>query len=103
MLSAVKRRQKSPAVVGSGRRRCAQGVEEDFIVAEEFQVLQARAAAQGQIGQGEHVVGFVVGEVDLQQLQTLVHGVDEAEPTGEGMNERRCRRWRGRGVRSAIS
>ena len=35
--------------------------------------------------------------MNLQQVQALVDGVDEAEPAGEGMNERRCRRWRCRG------
>ena len=88
-LNAV--RGKAPTEVsrggGVGEASSAQGVQQDFIVAKEFQVLQASAAAQGQIGQGEHVVGFMVREVDLQQLQTLVQGVDEAEPTGEGMNE----------------
>jgi hypothetical protein len=56
-------------------------------VAEEFQVLQARAATQRQIGQRQHMVRFMVGQVDLQQLQAAVQGVDEAELAGESMNE----------------
>src|SRR6202035_2246512 len=65
----------------------AQGVQQDLVLAEEFQVLQARAAAQRQIGQRQHVVGFMVREMDIQQLQAPVQGVDEAEPAGQSMNE----------------
>src|SRR5262249_50790227 len=72
---------------GVGDTARAQGVQHDLVVAEQFQVLQAGAAAQRQIGQREHVVRFVIGQVDLQQLQAPVDGVDEAEPTGEGVEE----------------
>jgi hypothetical protein len=41
--------------------------------------LQAGAAAQRQVRQGEHVVRLVVGEVDVQHLQAAVEGVDQAE------------------------
>ncbi len=33
------------------------------------------------------MVGFMIGEMDLQQFQAPVQSVDEAEPAGEGMNE----------------
>ena len=42
----VKRRQKSPAVVGSGMRRCSESVEKILVVAAKFDVLQAGAIAQ---------------------------------------------------------
>jgi hypothetical protein len=82
---SVKRRQKSPAVVGSGRRRAPRGVEEDLVAAAEFQVLQTGAVAQGVVGEGQDVIGFVVGEVELQQVQAVVDGVDEAHVARQGV------------------
>ena len=34
---------------------------------------------RGVVGDVEHVVGFVIGQVDLQQMQALVDGVDQAD------------------------
>ncbi len=42
MPSGEKRRQKSPAVVGSGDASRAQAVQQDLVLAEEFQVLQVQ-------------------------------------------------------------
>src|SRR5205085_5354984 len=58
---------------------CAQGIEEDLVVAENFQIFDTSAATQRQIGQGEHVVRFMVREVDLQQREAAVDGVNEPE------------------------
>ena len=72
---------------GVGEAAGTQGVQQDLIVAQEFEVLQASAAAQRQIGQGEHMVRFMIGEVELEQLQTSVQRINEAKPACEGMNE----------------
>ena len=73
-------------VAGRGRvgnAAGAEGVEEDFVVAAQFDVLQAGAVAQGVVGEVEHVIGLVVGQVDLEQVQAAVDGVDEAELAGQ--------------------
>ena len=67
--SARKRLQKSPAVVGSGMRRGAQRVEEDFVLAAQFEILQTGAVAQRVVGEVEDMVGFVVGKVELEQME----------------------------------
>ena len=61
----------------------AQGIEEDFVVAAQFDVLQAGAVAQGVVGEVEDVIGLVVGQVELEQVQAVVDGVDEAELAGQ--------------------
>src|SRR5207247_5162638 len=52
---------------GVGEAAGTQGVQQDLIVAQEFEVLQASAAAQRQIGQGEHMVRFMIGELAVEQ------------------------------------
>ena len=32
------------------------------------------------------MIGFVVGQMDLEQVQAAVDGVDQAEPAGQGMD-----------------
>jgi hypothetical protein len=74
---------KAAAEVAGGGRVVdpagAQSVEEDFVVAAEFEVLEAGAVAQGVAGEGQDVVGLVVGEVELEQAQATVDGLDEAD------------------------
>ena len=71
---------KPPAEVacrgGIGESARPQGMEHHLIVAEQFQILQTGAATQRQVAQGEHMVRFMIGEVDLQHLQALVDGLD---------------------------
>src|SRR5208283_2764735 len=67
---------------GIGQAARAQSVEEDFVLATQFQVLQASAVAQGVVGKGQDVVGLMVREVELEQVQATVDGVDEAEAPG---------------------
>jgi hypothetical protein len=47
--------------------------------------LQAGAVAQGVIGEGEDVVGLVVGEVEREQVEAAVDGVDEADLVCQGV------------------
>ena len=79
MSAASKRRQKSPAVVGIGNAPGPQGVEVGFVAAQQFQVLQARSAGQQVVGDVEHVVAVVVGQMDFQQAEALVDGLIEPE------------------------
>ncbi len=88
-LNAI--RGKAPAEIsrrgGIGDTARPQGIQQDFVVAEQFQVLQTRAAAQRQIGQRQHMVRFMIGQVDFQQFQALVDGFGEAEPAGESVDQ----------------
>ena len=54
-----KRRQKSPAVVGSGMRWGLQGIEIDLVVASQFDVLDPLAAGQDVERDVQDVVGYV--------------------------------------------
>jgi hypothetical protein len=75
-------------VAGGGRvgdTLGAQGVEEDLVLAAQFEVLQAGALAQGVVGEGQDVVGLMVGEVELEQVEVAVDGVDEADLARQGV------------------
>ena len=63
----------------------AEGVEEVLVVAAEFHVLQAGAVTEGVVGDVEDVVGLVVGQVHLEEVQALVDGVNESELAGQGV------------------
>ena len=46
--------------------RCRpQGIEIDFVVAPQFEMLQTRAAGQQVVGDVQHVIGFGVGQIIL--------------------------------------
>ncbi len=66
---------------GIGNAARAQSVEEHLVVATQFDVLKAGAFAQGVVGQVENVVGFVVGQVNLEEHQTPIDGIDQTEAT----------------------
>ncbi len=61
----------------------AEGVEEVDVVAAQFDVLETIAVAQRVISEVEHVIGFVVGQVDFQQVEVVVDGVNEADASSE--------------------
>ena len=69
-----------------GNARGSEGVEEDLVLAAQFEILQTGAVAERVVGQVEDVVGFVIGKMKLEQMEPLVDGVDEAEPAGEEMD-----------------
>ena len=69
-------------VAGRGRVGNAprpQGVEEHFVVAPQFDVLQAGTVAQRVVGQVEHVVALVIRQVNLQQVQAAVDRLSQTE------------------------
>ena len=77
------RRQKSPAVVGSGIRTAPEGVEIDLVVAEQLEVLDAPAAGEDVEGDVQDVVGLVIGEVPLEQVEAVVDGGDQPGAAGD--------------------
>src|SRR5260370_18741227 len=76
----------SAEIAGRGRVGNAagsQGVQEDFILAAELDVFQTSTIAQGVISDIEDMIRFVVGPMDLQQVQALIDGFDQSELAGE--------------------
>ena len=76
-------------VAGGGRvgdATRAQGIEKVFVGAAEFDVLQTGAVAEGVVGEVEDVVGFVVGEVDFEQVEVAIDVVDESDASGQEMD-----------------
>jgi hypothetical protein len=63
----------------------SEGVGKDFVVAAQFDMFQALSAAEEIVGDVEHVIGFVVGPVNLQQVQPPVDGVDQPALPREGV------------------
>ena len=61
----LKRRVKSPAVVGSGDSLCSDAIQEDFIITTQLDVFQTHSAYQGVIGQIEHMIRLVIRQVDF--------------------------------------
>ena len=103
-MSAVsKRRQKSPAVVGIGNAASPQGVEIRLVAAQQFQVLQTRSSGQQVVGDVEHVIGVVVGQMDLQQPEALVDRLDRVRACGPSRWMAPMPPWAVARVRSAIS
>ena len=64
----------------------AEGIEEDFVVAAQFDVLQACAVAQSVVGEVENVIRLVEGQVDLEQMQAIVDSVDQTDLTNQEVN-----------------
>ena len=71
---------------GVGDAVGAEGVEEDDVVAAQFDVVEASAITEGVVSKIENVIGFVVREVTLEQVETIVNGLDQSEFTDHQMN-----------------
>ncbi len=85
----VGRREAAAEVAGRGRvgdTAGAQRVEEHLVVAAQLDVLQTGALAQGVGGEVEDVVRLVKRQMDLEQVQALVDGVDQADLPGQGVD-----------------
>jgi hypothetical protein len=84
--ASVKRRQKSPAVVGSGRVGDAlrpEGVEVDLVVATDFEVLQSLPPGQEVVGDIQDVVALEVRQVPLEQVEVPVDVLDQSQLPGQ--------------------
>ena len=79
---------------GIGNAAGAEGIQVGRVMAAEFQVLQARASGQKIVGDVEHVVAVVVGQVDLQHAETAVDRLGRARACGPASASPRCRRRR---------
>ena len=71
---------------GVGDAVGAEGVEEDDVVASQFDVVEAGAVTEGVVGEVEDVVTLVVGEVVLEQVESCVDGLGESEFLDEQMD-----------------
>jgi hypothetical protein len=63
---------------GIGNARGAQGVQKGFVIATQFDVLQASAFTKGIVGQIEHVIGFVIGQMEFEQMKMTIDGIDQS-------------------------
>ena len=70
---------------GIGNALSAQGIEEVDVIAAQFDVLDTVAVAQGVIGDIQDMIGFVIGEMNLEQMEALVDAIDEPDFLGEQM------------------
>ena len=73
---------------GGGIRNApgAEGVEIDGVIAAEFEILEGDAAAQRIIGEIEDMIGFVIGQMDLEGMQALVDDLGQAETLDHEMD-----------------
>jgi hypothetical protein len=70
--------------VGNPRR--AQGVQKHLVVAAQFDVFQPHARAHRIVGQVQHVIRLVIGQMDLQHLHAAVDRLDQAALAGQFVN-----------------
>ena len=61
----------------------AEGVQEMDVVTAQLDVLQTIAIAQGVVSQIEHMIGFVIRQMNLEKLESFVDGVNEADASGQ--------------------
>ncbi len=69
-----------------GNAAGAQGVEVGLVVPQQFQVFQTGSAGQQVVGDREHVVGIVVGQMNLQQAEVAIDGLVQPEPLAQQMD-----------------
>ena len=71
---------------GVGNAAGAQGVEVRLVAPQQFEVFQAGPSGQQVVGDVQHVVGIVIGQMDLQQAEAAIDGLVEAELLGQQMD-----------------
>ena len=71
---------------GVGDAVGAECVEEDDVVASQFDVVEASAVAQCVVGEVQNVVTLVIREVVLEQVESLIDGLSEPEFPHEELN-----------------
>ncbi|MBE7456084.1 MAG: hypothetical protein HS102_05580 [Planctomycetia bacterium] len=77
-------------VAGRGRIGDAlrpEGIEVNLVVAPQFQIVQARAAAQTVVSDVQHVIGLVVRQMLLEQMQAAVDPLDQAGPQRQAVHQ----------------
>ena len=68
---------------GVGDALGAQGVEIDLVVASQFEVFEPVAAREDVEGDVQDMVGFVIGEMPLEEMEVMVDVVDQAGPASQ--------------------
>jgi len=63
-----------------------QGIQIHLIVAPQFQVFQASAARQQVVSHVQHMVGFAVRQVDLEQVQLTIDCLIQTKLTNNLVN-----------------
>jgi hypothetical protein len=63
-----------------------QSIEENLVLAAVLQILQTGAVAEDVVREREDVIGFVVREMELEQMQTVVNGINETHLPRQGMH-----------------
>ncbi len=63
-----------------------ESVHQRHVVAQAVHVLQPGAAGEHAVGQGEHVVGLVIGQVHLQQLDVGIDRPGQTEPDDQAVH-----------------
>jgi hypothetical protein len=71
---------------GAAGRTPADGIEEVDVVATHFDIFEVAAVAQRVVSDVENVIGLVIGEMDLEKLQSRINSVDESKLTGKGVH-----------------
>ena len=83
-------RLESPAEVagrrGVGDAGCPQSIQIRLVVAEQFDVLQTVPSGQNVIADVQHVIRFVIRQMNLQQVNIPVNGIDQSNLAGQQMN-----------------
>jgi hypothetical protein len=64
---------------GVGDAVGVEGVEEDDVIAAEFDVVEAGAIAEGVVSEVEDVIGFMIREMILEHVKPLVDGLGQSE------------------------
>src|SRR5271163_537597 len=72
---------------GVGDPLGAQSVEKDFIVAPQFDMLEPPAAGQDVEGDVQDMVGLVIGEMPLEQMERVIDVADQAGPLSQQQHD----------------
>ena len=64
----------------------AEGIEVHLVVAKEFQIFQAAPPGQHVVGEVQHVIRFVIRQVDLEQVQAAIDLLHQPRRSGHLVN-----------------
>ncbi len=63
-----------------GNASGVESVEKDFVIVAKFEILKTGAFTEGVVGQVEYMIGLMVEQVNLEQMELLVDGLGQLEP-----------------------
>ena len=72
-----------PGGGGVGDTHGAQGVEINLVVAPQFEMLDFLAAGQDVVGDIQDMVGFVIGQMPLEEMEIAVDIADQPGPASQ--------------------